>query len=253
MELFDINGVIAFIVGLFWGSFLSLLAYRIPRNINIVWKRSFCEQCGQTIPIIYLIPVLGYFLSKGRCPNCGYKIPVLYPITELLVGVLFYLSYQFMFYDWFSLIRVIILISFTVPAILTDLSHRIIPDRISLGLLISGFVLSLFDPMFTWLDSVMGILIVGGFLYGVSALYFAIKRIEGLGGGDIKYMAGVGALLGWYQGIHIVFIGSILGAVFGLGLVLVLKKDRYTAIPFGPFLGITAILYHFLVETGIFG
>lgn len=253
METFDYLSIFIFVLGLFWGSFLGLIAYRMPRDISIVWKRSYCENCNKTIPVLHLIPILGYILARGECKNCAYKIPILYPLVELFVGLSFFYAYEFLFYDWFSFARAIILVSFTVPAILTDISHRIIPDRISLGLLVAGFTLSLFDPLFTWVDSLIGIFVLGGFLYGVSALYYALKKIEGLGGGDIKYMAGVGALLGWYQAVHIVFIGSIVGAIFGVILLLGFKKNRYTAIAFGPFLGLAAILYHFIVESTIIG
>ena len=243
--------VVLVVFALSWGSFLGLVGYRMPLNKSIIKPRSVCDNCGIRIKIIYLIPVLGFVLTAGKCKNCGVKIPVLYPILELITAALLLYSYQFIFTDIYSFIRTFILISFMLPSILTDLSHRIIPDRVSIGLIVVGFLLSLFDPFFSWTDSLLGILFGGGLLFLLATGYYKATGREGLGGGDIKILAGIGALLGWQQTMYIIFFSSILGSFFGIAIMLFLKKDRLTALPFGPFIAIAAIIYHFLFESGV--
>jgi len=239
-----------FIIGLFWGSFLAVLIYRIPKNLSIIRPQSFCDSCLSRLSYLQNIPVLSFFIYKGVCPKCSYKIPLRYLIIELLTGVIFLLTYIFVYTDIFSLIRTFILITAIIPSIFIDFDEMIIPDRFSIGLLISGFILSFFDPMMSWFNSLIGIIVGGGVLYLIALFYYYLTGNEGLGGGDVKLFAGIGSILGWYGVLNVMFYSSILGSIIGLVFLLISKKSRKTPIPFGPFIGATALIYYFLLESG---
>lgn len=239
--------ILIFIFGLCWGSFLALMSYRIPRGISIVVPGSFCDSCKNKLSISQNIPVISFLMLRGKCKECGAKIPIRYPVMEILTALLFLYAYEYMFENYFSLIRVFLLVTVIVPSIFIDVDERIIPDRFSLGLIICGFILSFFDPLMSWHGSAAGIIVGGGILYVVAEVYYRITGREGLGGGDIKLLAGIGALLGWYPAIMVIFFSSVLGSVYGIFMMLIFKKGRLTEIPFGPFIGASAILYHFIM------
>ncbi|MEI6092378.1 MAG: prepilin peptidase [bacterium] len=239
--------IIIFIFGLCWGSFLALMSYRIPRGISIVVPGSFCDSCKTKLTISQNIPIISYILLRGKCKSCGAKISIRYPVMELLTALLFLYAYEYMFENYFSLIRVVLLITAILPSIFIDVDERIIPDRLSIGLIICGFALSLFDPLMTWHNSAAGIIVGGGILFIVAEVYYRLTGREGMGGGDIKLLAGIGAVLGWYPAIMVIFYSSVLGSVYGIFMMLIFKKGRLTEIPFGPFIGISAILYHFIM------
>jgi len=244
--------ILIFVLGACWGSFLGLLSYRLPRNISIIKPSSFCEGCNNPIKIIHNIPIIGYFIAKGKCSTCGSKISIRYPILEFITGVFFLIIYQYIFVDYPTLIRAVIIITAILPSILIDMDYRIIPDSLSIGMIVSGLILSFFDPMFFWLDSLSGIIVGGGVLYVIAEVYYRLTGTDGLGGGDIKLMAGIGALMGWYPVVYIMFLSSLTGSLFGLVLIVFFKKDRKTAIAFGPFIGACAIIYFILSEGGWF-
>jgi len=238
-------------LGLLWGSFLALLVYRIPKNISIIKPRSFCDNCLNPLKLIQNIPVVSFFVYKGLCPKCSFKIPLKYLIIELLTSVLFLLTYIYVYTDIFSLIRSFLLITAIVPSVFIDFDEMIIPDRFSIGLIISGFVLSFFDPMMTWQASLLGIIVGGGVLYLIALFYYYLTGNEGLGGGDVKLFAGIGSIFGWYGVLNVMFYSSILGSFIGIIFLIISKKSRKTAIPFGPFIGVTALIYYFLSESGL--
>jgi leader peptidase (prepilin peptidase) / N-methyltransferase len=245
--------ILVLITGMCWGSFLCLVAYRAPRKISLAWPLSFCESCNKPISFWQNIPVLGFLLLKGRCDRCKSPIPLRYPIVELITGLLFVFIYERLFIDYYSLARALLLVTAVIPSILTDLDFRIIPDRISIGLIICGFILGILDPQMGWKASLIGIVVGGGMLYGVAELYYRFTGIEGIGGGDIKLLAGIGALFGWYNAIIVIMLSSLLGSAFGLIMIFIFKKERTFAIPYGPFIGFAAIAYHFLFEGGFIG
>jgi leader peptidase (prepilin peptidase)/N-methyltransferase len=132
-----------------------------------------------------------------------------------------------------------------VVIIFIDLEHRIIPDVITLPGIVVGFAFSFLIPHFGWLSSLTGILAGGGSLLLVAYLYQAVAKRDGLGGGDIKLLAMMGAFFGWQAVLFIIFVASLTGSVIGITLMLVQKKDATLAIPFGPFLASAALLYIF--------
>lgn len=128
--------------------------------------------------------------------------------------------------------------------IFIDLQHQIIPDMISLPGIMAGFILSFFSPLISRLDSLIGILCGGGILYGIALLYFFLRKQEGMGGGDIKLLAMIGAFLGWQALPFVIFASSLSGALVGI-LVMVIERQEglSTRIPFGPFLSLAALMY----------
>jgi len=239
------SGVIVFAFGSCIGSFLNVCIYRIPENISIVFPGSSCPSCKTAIPFYLNIPILSYVFLMGKCKFCKTKISARYPLIEALTGIfalLLFLKFGLTpsFFYWFVFIAVLITISFI------DFDHQIIPDIISLpGIIIfaSSFY---FLPEMTIKDTIFGILLGGGSLYAVAFLYYLIKKQEGMGGGDIKLLAMIGAATGMKGVIFTIFTGSLLGTIFGILFMVYTKiKDTKLKIPFGPFLSAGAILYIF--------
>ena len=251
MIIFDHSSYFAvfiFIIGACIGSFLNVCIYRIPENNSIITPGSFCPACKKGIPFYCNIPVLSYLFLKGRCKFCHEPISIRYPLIEILAGmfavVLFYKFGigQVMIY-WFIFTSVLITISFI------DIDHQIIPDVISLpGILVfaSSFY---FLPEMTLKNTLLGIVAGGGSLYAVAFLYYLLKKQEGMGGGDIKLLAMIGAAIGIKGVFFTIFAGSLLGTFFGLLIMIYTKiADSKLKIPFGPFLSMGAILYIFFGE-----
>jgi leader peptidase (prepilin peptidase)/N-methyltransferase len=231
---------------------LALMAYRIPRKLSIITPRSFCDSCKKQISAWNNIPLVSYLVLKGKSRCCGAKIPWRYPAIELITAILFVYAYEALFLDYYSLVRVLLLVTAIMPSIFIDADERIIPDRFSIGLIVCGFVLALLEhsfspsPSMTWHDSAAGIVVGGGLLFIVAEVYYRVTGREGLGGGDIKLLAGIGALLGWYPALMVIFFSSVLGSLYGILMMVAFKKGRLTEIPFGPFIGASAILYYFI-------
>jgi leader peptidase (prepilin peptidase)/N-methyltransferase len=187
---------------------------------------------------------LSYLLLRGKCRNCGAKIPWRYPLVEALtggVGLALFLKFgfTFAFFSSFGLSAALIVIAFI------DLDHRIIPDLVSLPGIFIGFLLALFGPSLTVKDSLIGLLAGGGSLYVVALVYEALTKREGMGGGDVKLLAMIGAWLGWKAILFTLFFASLSGTLIGGGVMLIHKQGRHYAIPFGPFLAFSALAYVF--------
>ena len=239
------SGVIVFLFGSCIGSFLNVCIYRIPENKSIVFPGSFCPNCKNAIPFYLNIPILSYLFLIGKCKFCKTKISIRYPLIEALtafLATLLYFKFGFTpgFFYWFVFVSVLITVSFI------DFDHQIIPDIISLpGIIIfaSSFY---FLPEMTIKKTIFGILTGGGSLYAVAFLYYMLKKQEGMGGGDIKLLAMIGAATGVKGVIFTIFTGSLLGTIFGILIMLYTKvSDTKLRIPFGPFLSSGAVLYIF--------
>jgi len=240
--------IFAFLFGLSLGSFLNVCVYRIPLKKSIVTPPSGCTSCGRRIKFYDNIPVLSYIILRGRCRYCGESISVIYPLVELATGMLSMalfirfniFNHQFSYYFIFLIFTAALLcISFI------DLRHQIIPDVISLPGILAGFFVSLFSSHITWTHSLIGILVGGGILYIVALLFEVLAKKEGMGGGDIKLLAMIGAWLGWKAVPFVILVSSLTGIVLG-GASLILSKQGFRArIPFGPFLSLGALIYIF--------
>ncbi|KPJ77079.1 MAG: peptidase A24 [Deltaproteobacteria bacterium SG8_13] len=236
--------IIVFAFGLCVGSFLNVCIYRIPESKSIVTPGSMCPRCGVKIRFYDNIPLLSYLLLRGRCRNCRASIAVRYPLVELLSGALavavlikFGLTPEAAVTYGFA--AVLIVITFI------DIDHRIIPDVISLPGIAAFFLAARLVPSVTWLDSLIGILAGGGSLFLVAWFYHLITRKEGMGGGDIKLLAMIGAMIGWKGVLFTIFASSASGTLVGLIVMLIKRQNMKLAVPFGPFLALGAVMYLF--------
>ena len=230
------------------GSFLNVVVHRLPRKLSIVSPPSQCPSCGHRIHWYENIPVLSYVFLAGRCRFCDAKISIRYPVIELLTALLFLtteikfgFSYILFIRDWFF-------VSILIAVTFIDLEHRIIPDTLSLGGLILGLATSWLIPGLGILNSAIG----AGFgfcaFYGLAWAYMRFTGRSGLGGGDIKLIAMIGAFLGASGVFATIFISSIFGSLVGIawGLARGRKEVMKLAIPYGPFLVVGALYYYLL-------
>jgi leader peptidase (prepilin peptidase)/N-methyltransferase len=221
---------VTIILGLIAGSFLNVVIYRLPRGESVVWPGSHCPDCGHNLVVRDLIPVISYIWQRGECRYCGAKISLRYPLVELLTTAAFLLIYLQWGISWHSLAG-ILLTFLLIPAAVIDMEHGIIPDRISITGIIIGFLCAPFSIGFT--SALLGALFFGGILF-----LAALLSRGGMGGGDIKLAATIGAFTGW-PGVLLAFIlASLTGGTWGLILLLSKQADRKTAIKFGPFLAL---------------
>ena len=237
-----IIGTIVFLYGLVFGSFLNVCIYRLPRGESVVRPRSRCPGCGNTISAWRNIPIVSFLLLRGRCGSCGSPISWRYPAVELLTGLLLVALY-FRFGLTSCFIVNALFVCLVVVLVFTDLDRRILPDILTKGGLVAGILLSpLQDPSILGMEllpesfpdlvrqvgnpvlsSLAGVLFGAGFLWSVAWLYLKIRKIEGMGFGDIKMIAMIGAFLGWQLTWLTILLGSLLGAVLGGGYMVVGK------------------------------
>ena len=237
---------IAFLFGACVGSFLNVVIHRLPRDESIVSPRSRCPSCGRPIRARENIPIVGFLLLRGRCAGCGEAISRRYPAVEALTGAGFAAIF-FADGPGVPLLRDLLFFSLLVPITFIDVDHRIIPDELSLGGLAAGLLLS-FLPGGDWKGSVAGAVLGGGILYATAFLYEKVRGAEGMGGGDIKLLAMIGAFLGWRGALAALFFGALLGAAGGMLAMRRGGEGLKTAIPFGPYLCVAAMVARYFGE-----
>jgi len=255
--------VLALILGLVIGSFLNVCILRIPLEVPITVPRSHCPHCKKLIRWYDNVPVLSYLILGGRCRRCKKKISARYPLIEAVTGlisVLLYLKFG-LGVEWaiFFLFSAALLVLAFI-----DIDHRILPDVITLngmwlGVLSSVYLAQPIPPivlgivraaglevtnprMLALVGSLLGVVAGGGLLWGVGEAFKRLRGIEGMGFGDVKMMAMVGAFLGAPMALFTIMLGSILGSVIGLGYMLWKGKSRDYELPFGTFLGAAGIV-----------
>ena len=256
--------ILAFLGGLLIGSFLNVCVHRLPRDLSVVRPRSYCPHCEKMIAWYDNIPLVSYAALGGRCRHCHERISVRYPIVELATGLAFAVcvaalgpSLPALKYAIFSAILITLIAS--------DLEERILPDEFTLGGTLVGLVMAAFvflDPEFISLllplklgprghslaESAFGALLGSGSIWLVGFLYEKIRHREGLGLGDVKMIAMIGAFLGLRMALLTLMLASLLGAIVGLIYVVATRKDSSTyELPFGSFLGLAALI------VGLFG
>jgi leader peptidase (prepilin peptidase) / N-methyltransferase len=236
--MFPATIVFSFLAGACIGSFLNVVIHRLPREESIVRPGSRCPSCGRPIRPWENIPLLSFIALRGRCAGCDASISWRYPGVELLTAAGFAAIAACDGSAWPLL----------VPIAVIDIDHRIIPNELSLGGLAAGILLSLL-PGGDWRGSVIGCLVGGGILYGTAALYERTRGVEGMGGGDVKLLAMIGAFLGWKGALLTIFIGSLLGVAGGLFAMRKGRDGLKTAIPFGPYLCVAALSARYLGES----
>lgn len=244
-----IIAVISFIFGACIGSFLNVVIHRIPEGQSIVSPPSHCPACNKPIPFYFNIPIMSFLLLKGKCGFCKTPISIRYLLVELITGLLalgiffqFRLTPAALFYFIFG--SVLIAISFI------DLDHQIIPDKLSLPGIIIFSTSCLFLPQMGFFSVIWGILAGGGILYLVAFVYYYLRKHQGMGGGDIKLLAMIGAATGIKGVFFTLFTGSVFGTLGGVAALAMSKKTekKQVKIPFGPFLSLGAIIYIFWGE-----
>jgi len=238
--------IFSFIFGLIVGSFLNVCIYRLPRNMSIISPASSCPACNTPIKPLDNIPVLSYIFLRGRCRKCGKKISIRYPAVELLNSILYVAVFYFFGLGW-HLPFLLFFSSAMIVITFIDLDFQIIPDMITIpgiaiGLVSASFLLP--DPfslsIVGFKNSIAGLFLGGGLFYLI-----AVLSRGGMGGGDIKMMAMVGAFMGWKAVLLTTFIGSLAGSIFGIFLMVFRGKGRKTKVPFGPFLAFGAMFTMF--------
>jgi leader peptidase (prepilin peptidase)/N-methyltransferase len=203
-----------------------------------------CPHCDTLIPFYDNIPVFSYLWLKGKCRRCKVKIPIRYPTVELLGG-LFALGAYLRFGPGIETLVYYVFIATLLAVTFIDIDHRIIPDVITLPGIPIFFAASFALPAITYKDALLGILIGGGSLFLVAWVYSIITKKEGMGGGDIKLLAMMGAMVGWQGVFFTIFVASLVGTLAGLAVMLQSRQGMKLAVPFGPFLSIGAITYIF--------
>jgi len=245
-------GFFVFVIGSMVGSFLNVCIYRMPEEESIVTPRSHCTHCKKQIFWYDNIPFISYIFLRGKCRFCKKPISMRYLVVELLTALSFFILYLtfgltvhfFVYAAWMSAL---------IVASFIDLSHQIIPDEISLGGLIVGLLLSALYPSLhgvhtLWLGvkaSLMGALVGGGAIYLIGVFGNFVFKKESMGGGDVKLLAMVGAVLGWRLTLVAFFVAPFFGSVVGITLKI---RQGTDVIPYGPFLSLGSVIALFWGE-----
>jgi leader peptidase (prepilin peptidase)/N-methyltransferase len=222
------------------GSFLNVCIHRLPRGASIVWPSSACPHCSRELSWYENIPVASYLFLRGRCRTCGEPISSRYPLVEALTSVMFVLAWWQHGPGPLFAARVIfgcaLIVLFAI-----DLEHHLLPNVITLPSTFVGFAFSFFaEP--GWVASLIGVLAGGGALYLIAVLYYWVRHEEGLGMGDPKMLAMIGAFLGWKLTIVTLMVASLTGSVVGLGMMAAGRGTLKYALPFGCFLAFGAVV-----------
>jgi len=260
--------VLSFVWGACIGSFLNVCIYRIPKEgLSIVAPRSYCPSCNKTIPWYLNIPLVSWLMLRGRCRFCRARISPRYILVELLTAILFLLAWL----KWsactccprpLGLAAVLdgklvpmywLVIWGLVLGTFVDFDEMIIPDRVTLGGIIAGFICSALAPSLhgqdTWLKGLMfaslGMAIGWGLLWSMGAIGKLILKKDAMGFGDVKLMGAVGAFFGWRAVLFVIFVSSLTGSIVGIALVLAKRKEMQGKIPYGPYIALATLIWLF--------
>jgi leader peptidase (prepilin peptidase)/N-methyltransferase len=231
--------VLLFGLGLVVGSFLNVCIYRLPREESIAWPASHCTTCNRTLRWYENVPVFSWAVLRGRCRTCGSRISTRYPIVELTMGALFLAGYYAFGLTPLLAVRLLFACAMVVLFAI-DLEHQILPNEITLPGIVIGFLFSLALPP-GWRSSLLGLLVGGLFPFLIAEAYLRIRGREGMGMGDFKMLAMVGAFLGWPLVWVTLILACILGVVIGGGALLISRRGMATRIPFGTFIAVAAL------------
>jgi leader peptidase (prepilin peptidase)/N-methyltransferase len=252
--------ILAFLIALCIGSFLNVCIARMPEDRSVVSPPSHCPSCGAGIQPSDNIPVLSWLWLRGKCRSCGIRISPLYPVIELLTGLLGLLLFRHMIpvpeaVTMPNLVAWTVFLGFLAMLIASsfiDLQHFIIPDQFSQNAVPFGVAaMALLSWMgwsgaLSWTQSLAGAIVGAGSLLSIIGAYWLVRREEGMGFGDVKLLAMIGAFLGAVPAIpFVIIVSSVLGSVAGLALMVRQGTGMKTQLPFGPFLALAAVLYVF--------
>jgi leader peptidase (prepilin peptidase)/N-methyltransferase len=243
--------------GLAWGSFLNVVIYRVPRGLSLVRPPSTCPGCGKGIKPYDNIPVLSYLILRGKCRQCGFGIPFSYFLVELLTPSVFLLLYAHHGRTaGVPFIASCLFASAMIALGFVDYYHQILPDEITLPVLVLALGYGLVRQDMSFRQVLIGAAVGSGFLLFVYGAYFLVRRKEGLGMGDVIMLLVIGAYLGWLPTLLTLVLASFAGALVGLFLMTFRKRDLQYALPFGTFLApaaVTALLWGERILTAYLG
>ncbi len=227
------------LAGLVVGSFLNVCIYRLPRGESVVWPGSRCTACGRQLAWFENIPVVSWLVLRGRCRTCHTRVSLVYPLVETITAVVFVGGLFVYGPSWLLAVRLLFACAL-IALFAIDLEHQILPNAITLPGIAAGFAASVFLPP-GWLSSLIGIAIGGGVLFGIAEAYYRIRGQEGLGMGDVKMLAMIGAFLGWPLTLLTLVFASFAGSAVGVALMASGRGTMQAALPFGTFLALGAL------------
>jgi leader peptidase (prepilin peptidase)/N-methyltransferase len=222
------------VLGACLGSFVNVVIYRLPRDLSLVWPRSRCPHCAARIAPYDNVPLLSYALLRGRCRSCHAPITPRYPVVEALGALLTPLAVITAPTLWLAILNTSVALAL-LAVLFIDYDHKIIPDVITLPGAALGLLAAFLGPR-PVPDSLEGIAVGAGGLLAIALLYRLVTGREGLGLGDVKLMAMVGAVCGWQGALTTVVLASLAGSLVGVSLILGRRGNGQTALPFGSFL-----------------
>ena len=264
MQLEIFFRVLFFVLGAMIGSFLNVCIYRIPRDLSVVAPRSFCPHCSKPIPWYHNIPIATYLMLGGKSKCCKKGIKFRYVLVEILTAVLFLLIWLKFdnqpgsrifalapITDWRLVPVYWLIVSGLILGTFVDFEHLIIPDRVTIGGIISGLIISVTLPnlhaesnrLAALAFSMLGAIVGGGILWGLGLLGKLIFRKEAMGFGDVKLLAGLGAFLGTKAVLFNVLVSSFVGSVAGISFVLAKCRKMRDRIPYGPYIALAAVIW----------
>jgi leader peptidase (prepilin peptidase)/N-methyltransferase len=230
--------VVAGALGAIVGSFLNVCIYRLPLGKSIVWPSSACPFCGRELSWYENIPVVSFLALRARCRTCAAPISGRYPVVEALTAVMF--AGAWWYYGPQPLLASRLILGCALIVLFAiDLEHHLLPNVITLPGVVVGLLFSVFTEP-GWQASLIGILVGGGVLFGVAEAYYRVRHEEGLGMGDVKMLAMIGAFLGWKLALLTLMMASLCGTIIGVLLIVTKRGGMKYALPFGTFLALGA-------------
>jgi leader peptidase (prepilin peptidase) / N-methyltransferase len=259
--------VLAGIIGVIIGSFLNVVIHRLPKMMELAWQkelaqddaenlpqynlvtpRSACPHCNQTIGLLENIPIISYVLQKGTCRHCKNPINARYLVVEVLSGLIVaFIAWQFGWSTHSVASSILALSLLTLTCI--DLETQLLPDNITLPLVWLGLLFNLNQEFTTIESAVLGAIFGYLILWAAYWIFKITTNKEGMGYGDFKMLAAIGAWLGWAVLPLVILVSSLTASIVGITLILLKKQDRATAIPFGPYLALAGIIALFKTQT----
>jgi len=230
--------VLAVLCGAAVGSFLNVCIYRLPRSKSVVVPPSACPQCGRGLAWYENLPIVSWLALGGQCRTCRAPISAQYPIVEALTATMFGVAWWY-YGPGAMLVSRLVFGCALIALFAIDLEHHLLPNAITLPGILAGFALSFFTEP-GWVSSLIGILVGGGVLLAIAEIYYRLRHEEGLGMGDVKMLAMVGAFVGWQLTFLTLMMASLAGSIIGVALIATRRGNMKYALPFGTFLALGA-------------
>jgi leader peptidase (prepilin peptidase)/N-methyltransferase len=241
--------VFAFAFGAAWGSFLNVVVYRLPREISVVREPpSSCPSCGNAIRWYDNIPIISWLVLRGRCRNCKTPFSIRYLLVEAAAGILCVLA----MWRWgisVTGVEVLIFSWVSLALGLIDFDFQILPNSLTYPSIVFGVVCSFLGGYTWWLDSLIGAAVGALLPIMVIVIYRLWRGVEGMGWGDVKYLAAIGSVVGLRGCVGVLILAASLGALVGIGLIIAGRGSSKTALPFGTFLAVAVILWLYAPES----